>query len=318
LSSTAAALGIVPTITASAAEQPCAASAPEARRCSFWIDLLSGEPISEKELFDDLATVRVIYLGERHTVQRHHDLETRVVTELAKRGVRLVLGLEPMEALHQPVLDRYAKKQLSFDQLAEASQWSKRWRGYEQYKPVLEAALQAQALILALNARFETIRQIARSGGVERLDPSLRRELPAAMQLKDPAYERLLRLQMMVHASASPERLRPMVEAQIARDEAMAFVLASLLESPAGQGRTAVVVCGSGHIDYGLGTPARVRRRMPGVKDRIVLLSESGDVELTPEERAMARPITISHDQLRELDRPIGDYLHATSPKSEQ
>jgi hypothetical protein len=29
----------------------------------------------------------------------------------------------------------------------------------------------------------------------------------------------------------------------------------------------------------------------------------------------MARPITISHDQLRELDRPIGDYLHAASPK---
>jgi hypothetical protein len=52
---------------------------------------------------------------------------------------------------------------------------------------------------------------------------------------------------------------------------------------------------------------------MPGVKDRIVRFSESGDVELSPQELAMARPITITHEQLREVALPFGDYLHATS-----
>ena len=95
----------------------------------------------------------------------------------------------------------------------------------------------------------------------------------------------------------------------------MASVLASFLLSAEGRGRTAVVVCGSGHVNYGLGTAARVRRRMPAVKERIVLFSESGDVELTPQERAAARPINVSHEQLRELGRPIADYLHAVSTK---
>lgn len=287
-------------------------------RCGLWIDLCSGEPVADDELLDDLATARVVYLGERHTVQRHHDLETWIVAGLVKRRVPLVLGLEPMEANYQPALDRYAQGASSFDGLAKAAQWSKRWNGYEQYKPVLEAARQAKSPILALNARAETIRQVARSGGVDRLDAAVRRELPADMQLKDPAYEKYLNLQMMVHMAASPERLRPMIEAQIARDEAMAAALASFLQSAAGKGRTAVVVCGAGHVNYGLGTAARVRRRMPGIKERIVLFSESGDVELSPQDAAAARPISVSHEHLRELGRPIADYLHAVGAKPGQ
>ena len=89
------------------------------------------------------------------------------------------------------------------------------------------------------------------------------------------------------------------------------------LTSEAGRGRTAVVLCGAGHVAYALGTPARLRRRLPDAKDRILLLSESGDLVLTAEERAMARPITITHDQLRQIDRPIADYVHVTSLKHE-
>ena len=96
------------------------------------------------------------------------------------------------------------------------------------------------------------------------------------------------------------------------------IILAAFNRGLAGGIVSAVVVCGSGHIEYGLGTAARVRRRMPGVKDRIVHFSESGDVELSPQELAMARPITITHEQLRELGRPIADYLHAVSVKPGQ
>jgi hypothetical protein len=54
---------------------------------------------------------------------------------------------------------------------------------------------------------------------------------------------------------------------------------------------------------------------MPGLTDRILMLSESGDVELSPAEKAMARPISITHAQLQELGRPLGDYLYATEQK---
>ena len=90
------------------------------------------------------------------------------------------------------------------------------------------------------------------------------------------------------------------------------------LKSEAGRGRSAIVVCGNGHISYGLGTPARVRRRMPQIKDRIVLLSASGDLVLSPQDAKAARQIDVTHEQLRQIDRPIGDYLRVTGPKKQE
>jgi len=284
-------------------------------RPAVWIDLYRGEPLAYAEILEDLSGVRVIYLGESHRLQRHHDIQQRIVGDLARRGVPLVLGLEQMESFRQPALDRYHRGEITFDELARATEWPDRWGNYQQYRPILEAARQAGAPVLALNARSETVRQIVRSGGLENLEPEVRRDLPDEIQTKDPPYERLLNLLMMVHMTATPERLQPMIEAQIARDEAMASALCSYLQSPQGQGRTAVVLCGAGHVSYGLGTPARVRRRMPAVKDRIVLFSASGDVELTPAERVVTRGITITHEQLRAVGRPIADYLHVKGLK---
>jgi uncharacterized iron-regulated protein len=122
----------------------------------------------------------------------------------------------------------------------------------------------------------------------------------------------------MVHMAASADMLRPWVEAQIARDETMAATLCGFLTSQAGRGRSAVVLCGNGHVAYGLGTPARVRRQMPQIKDRIVLLSASGDVKVSPQEMKAARPINVTHEQLRQINCPIGDYLRVTSLKEEK
>jgi len=281
----------------------------DAKADGIWIDVCAGEPLGYEEVLKDLATADVIYLGERHTLQRHHAIQTRIVTDLAQRGVSLALGLEQMESSRQPHLDRYHRGEINFEQLAEATGWPTRWRNYQQYRPVLEAARQRKIPVVALNARAETIRQVVRSGGFERLPRDARQDLPADMQLRDPDYEKVLSLQMMVHAAATPAALRPMSEAQSARDEAMAQALAAFLTSEPGRGRKAVVLCGVGHVAYGLGLPSRVLRRLPGTSDRIVLLSESGEVQLSPEERAQARDIEITHQQLREIQRPVADYL---------
>jgi hypothetical protein len=112
-----------------------------------------------------------------------------------------------------------------------------------------------------------------------------------------------------------PTQLGAAFEAQVARDETMAERLAQFLASPAGRDRTALVVCGRGHCEYGLGTPARVSRRVPGIGQRIVLLSESGDLRLSEQERQQSRQIEVSHEFLRELGRSLGVYFHLTSLK---
>jgi uncharacterized iron-regulated protein len=288
---------------------PPAQGKTEAARGQLWIDLYAGEPVGYDEVLADLAKADVIYLGELHTLQRHHAIQAEIVSDLARKGIPLALGLEQVEASQQPSLDRYNRGEIDFEQLAEASGWAKRWSNYRQYEPVLAAARKAKAPVIGLNARAETIRQVVRSGGVERMPAEARKELPQKMRLKDPVYEKLLALQMMVHAAANVETLRPMIEAQIARDEAMAEALAAFARSEAGRDRKIVVLCGSGHVAYGQGMPTRVRRRMPGTRERILRLSESGELQLSPQEKAQAREIEITHEQLRAIRRPVADYL---------
>jgi len=295
---------------------PAVAVADGPARSGQWIDLYFAEPIAYETMLDDLAEkADVIFLGEFHTLERHHALQEKIIADLAGRDVPLVVGIEQMEADRQPILDRYHRGEIDFDQLAELTDWANRWGGYEQYRAILETARAAGAPIVALNARKETIRQIARSGGVDKLDEATRKGLPAEMDLKDPTYSNLLDLKMMVHMTVTSDRLRPIREAQIARDEMMAATLCRFLRSPQGKGRTAVVICGAGHVSHGLGTPDRVRRRLPELKHRIILFSESGDVELSDAQKAMMRRITITHEQMRAINRPAADYLHATSRK---
>jgi len=226
----------------------------------------------------------------------------------------LVVALEPLETSQQPSIDRFNRGEIDFDGLAAAIGWAKRWPNYKQYRGVLDAAHKAKAPVIGLSPSSEVIHAVAKSGGIDRLDPIIRKQLPREMDLKDPVYEKLLAAQMMVHMAASPQRLRPMIEAQIARDEAMSAALADYLHSPAGHARKAVVVCGSGHVAYGLGTPQRVRRRLNDPNDRIVVLADCGDIRLSPQEKAVARPVEITHEQLRQIGRPVADYLEIAYP----
>lgn len=277
----------------------------------FWLDLIAGEEASHDQVFADLATADVIYIGESHTIDRHHSIQLGVLQELAARGIAATLCMEQLLAADQPIIDRFNAGEITFDQLAAEKDWAKKWRNYADYRALCEFAQQHDMPLRALNAPPELIRAVSRGGGLDKLPPDQRAQLPADIVLDDAPYERLMNLQLAVHAAMDPARLRPVFEAQVARDETMAanIALARTLAGPDGKPRLAVVAIGSGHIRYGLGTPDRVRRRLPGIVDRIILATESGQLKLSAAEKAAARDITITHADLRALGRPPGDYL---------
>lgn len=287
----------------------------ESERCDFWLDLYSGEPVPYEEMLEDLATVQVIYLGERHTLMRHHDLQERIIADLLAGGSELAVGLEMLPAEVQPVVDAYNRGDLTFYELADSTAWEDTWGNYEQYRGPIEAAHEAGAPILALNAHRDVVRAVA-MGGIAAMDSSYLERLPSRIDTDQPDYERELGRVMMVmaHVTGQDDMMKRMFTAQVVRDETMADAVARFLASPEGEGRTVVVLCGGGHVSYGYGVPSRVRARIEGVTDRIVIFSESGDVVLSEREKAMSRPIEITHAQLRENRVPYADYLHARSP----
>ena len=286
-----------------------AAQAPA--RTELWVNTLRSEPIAMDELLDELETARVIYLGEYHTIPRHHELQLAILTGLARRGVRLVLGMEQFEYFAQPALDRFNAGEADLATLAVDSDWGNRWKNHTNYHALLAAARTRAVPVLALNARAETIRSVGRQG-LSGITPEQREELPAEIVSDDPVYERLMTQVLSVHMAFDPEKLRSVFEAQVARDETMAARLEAFLTSPEGRDRTALVICGRGHCEFGLGMPDRVARRMPGLSQRVILFSQSGDLHLTEEERKQAREIEVPHQFLRDLGRSAADFTHIT------
>jgi uncharacterized iron-regulated protein len=284
------------------------------KRCGFWVDVYRGEPVAYEDILCDISKADVIYLGERHSIERHHEIQCRIVRDLAGTDKDIILGLEQLEACRQPEIDRYNRGEITFDELAELTDWDSRWNNYEDYRPIIEAAHNAGGVIVGLNARKEIVRQVALKGLVN-LPGEQRSELPDEIDMDDPVYKEHLANVMMVmaHVKDTPEMLDKMFTAQVCRDEMMAESLSLAVNSVGDSNSIAVVLCGSGHVCYGAGIPSRLKRRLPGINDRIFVLSGSGDVVLSEKMRAMSRDITISHQQLKCFERPVADYLHVVN-----
>jgi uncharacterized iron-regulated protein len=276
----------------------------------LWIDLVTGDEASDSDVFSDLATAGVVYVGEYHAIPRHHEIQFWLFQELFRRGQPMVLCLEQLEAPDQPAIDRYGRREIDFATLVKEIDWAKKWRNYESYRQLCEFARQHRIPIRALNASVDLIRSVSRGGGVAKLSAEQRAKLPTDIMLDDPAYERLLNLELAVHAGMDPAKLRPVFEAQVARDETMAAnIVAGRRADGAAEPRIAFVVLGAAHMRFGLGTAARVRRREPGIVERLVLVSESGQLQLSAAEKAGQREVTISHAEFRAITRPPADYL---------
>lgn len=287
-----------------------------ANRYGFWIDAYKGEPVAYDELISDLAQVDVVYLGERHTLKRHHDIQHKIVSEIISKNKNIILGLEQLEAFQQPIIDRYNRQEITFDQLAEQADWASRWSNYLDYREIVETVHNAGGIVVGLNARQEIVRKVARKG-LDSLTKQERNELPEKIDTSNSSYRQHMNDTMMVmaHVKNNPAMLDRMFTAQLCRDEMMAKILYEAITSSDKENVVAVVLCGSGHVSYGAGIPSRLRCHSSELNDRIVVLSDSGDVVLSGKMRAMSRDVKITHKQLKCFDTPVADYLHVVNLK---
>src|SRR5690606_23931877 len=124
-----------------------------------------------EDVLEDLATAGAIYVGETHTIARHHAIQLWLLQELFARNVPLVLCLEQLEASDQPAVDRYSRREIDFATFAREINWPASWNNYDDYRDLCEFARRRGIPIQALNAPPDLIRTISRSGGVAALDP---------------------------------------------------------------------------------------------------------------------------------------------------
>ena len=235
----------------------------------------SGAPVTRSELREALLSARLVYVGEAHDQAAHHAVQREVIATLLEADPSLAIGLEMVQRPFQGPLDAYVTGALDETAMLAGVEWSERWRlDFSLYRSIFELARQHRARLVALNARRELTRAIARDGEAS-LEPGLAAELPADMVRDDPEHRAfVLSLLGEHHADMEPAALERMLLAQLVWDETMGLAVAETMGAE-GAPRRMVVLAGRAHVERGLGIPRRAERR--GAGPHLIVLPVSAE-----------------------------------------
>lgn len=239
----------------------------------------SGRDITLAQLVDDAARADVIFFGEQHDDPQTHRAELALLTAVGERRGSVILSLEMFERDVQPLLDAYLAGRMTE---ADFRAQSRPWPNYEaDYRPMVELAKAKGWPVIAANVPRRYASTVSRYGlpAIDSLNAADRayvaRELICP---KDQYYANFVEVMGGGHSGA-PQASAPaspmsgmtdlFYQAQCIKDETMAE---SIVMARTKVGVSAVVVhfTGSFHSDFGLGTVARVRRRMPALSTVVV------------------------------------------------
>jgi uncharacterized iron-regulated protein len=246
------------------------------------------------EALADLASARVVAVGEWHDDAGHHQLQAEVLAALAPR-VRLAVAFEMVGCEDQAVLDGYMSGATS--EAAFAAWWDKSW-GYDFaiYKPIFDAAKAASVPAYGLNAPRALVKAVSK-GGLGSLSPADRARLPTSIRESDDArYRKFVHDGISGHGPLTPEQLKNRTEAMAVWNETMGEKAAAIAAS----GRLVLVIAGHGHVLYKAGVPESAARRGAGpVKVLLPLDAAPAPADLAGADWFRVLPIGSPRDLLR-------------------
>ncbi len=219
-------------------------------------------------ILPELASARVVFVGERHDSYAHHLSQLDIIKRLHQLNPQIAIGMEMFQQPYQSFLDDYVAGSISEKEMLQGTEWYERWRhDYRLYQPVLQFAREQKIPVIALNMQREITEKVAKSG-LDGLSEQDKASLPRNIDKSDQVYEARLRLIFHQHPHAEGREFNHFLEVQLLWDESMAQQVSDYLK--ANPDRQMIVLAGSGHLMYGSGVPNRVKREL-GAEQFIVL-----------------------------------------------
>ena len=236
-------------------DNPGAASGTEWTYDASAVFDASGAARTWDEALDDLATARVVAVGEQHDDAAHHKIQAEVLSGLAKRTPRLAVAFEMVGYEDQAVLDSFMSGALPETDFAVW--WKTNWGfDFAIYKPIFDAAKAAGVPAYGLNAPRDVVKSVSKRG-LASLTPAERARIPATIaESSDERYRQYVLDSVSGHG-APPEAVARMVEAMAVWNETMGEKVANLTA----EGRTVLVIAGQGHVLFKAGIPESAARR---------------------------------------------------------
>jgi uncharacterized iron-regulated protein len=288
----AALLAATLTACASAPLQP----PPDARI----YDVHARRFVTEAALVADLASARYRLLGEIHDDPEHHVLRARLLSDIARRGVRPAVVMEQFDLDHDEALRAAQHRGVDAEQVATAGALDRKGWQWPLHEPIVAAAIAAGMPLRAGNLSRRVL--MSDSDDVLAKRPALAARLRAA-RWTDVQAQSLRADIVQSHCGLLPGPLVPqLVLAQRMRDAAMAQ---ALVRDATGDG--AILIAGNEHARADRGVP--IYLHAPGLPDASARSVGVGFIEAgEAEERAADFPASLV------TQYPGFDYLWFTPP----
>lgn len=230
-----------------------------------------GDFVTAQEYGTALARARFVLLGEVHDNADHHRLQAWAIRTISKlRGARLVEGapqidviaMEMLTADERPLLDKFygrsarVRRSRTADDFGRITNWDKLgWQTFTVYKPIIEAAIDANLVVTPANPPRAENRNMSKQG-LASLPAEEVKRLTLDQPLADPLAADLAEEIKESHCGMLPESAIPnMSLVQRLRDARMADAM--LVSDTKG----AVLIAGNGHVRSDRGVPWYLLRR---------------------------------------------------------
>lgn len=236
----------------------------------------TGKPISYECLINDLEDVQVVYVGERHNDQSHHDIQLRLIKELFKSHPYISVGMEAFDRSYQQILYLWSDGELSEKEFMEKMHWYANWKfDFELYKDILLFLKNNKIRLFGLNIPFHIPSKIA-IGGIESLSDDEKKHLPKEIDALNADHKAYLEKIFKQHKVRGREKFDNFYIAQCVWEEIMAESISQNLK-----GNPTIVLVGNGHIINKFGVPDRAFRRTGASFKTIFLVPAGSEAELS-------------------------------------
>ena len=222
------------------------------------ISAQTGDRISFLELMQELADIRIVYVGEQHTNKAHHDIQLKVIQAVFKENQNLVVGMEMFDHSYQDVLDQWSAGELDQKAFLQKVHWYANWRyNYSLYKDIFDFIKENRIRLVGLNVPSHIPPKI-REGGLENLRDDEKKHLPQQIDLSNDEHRKYVKgvFEKHQHHFRGEVDFENFYAAQSVWEDAMAESIAKHLN-----GNVMVVLAGNGHIQFKYGIPDRAYKR---------------------------------------------------------
>ncbi len=229
-------------------------------------DTATGELVTPEEMARRLAGTGILFIGENHTNQEFHDVQFRMIRALREAGREVLIGLEMFPYTQQPLLDNWNAGHYTEDGFVELANWYDNW-GYHwnYYRNIFLYAQKHGINMYAVNSPRDVVKSV-RAKGFENLTPEEAAHLPPRLAPESDEHRRMYRAFFdkddALHMNEAA--LDGLYRAQTMWDATMGWNALQALRQHGGKDAIMVVLIGSGHVTFGLGSERQIDEHYDG------------------------------------------------------